>query len=100
MPGVYVTSRSSAVTHPTAQTMSMRGLGGSRSLLLLDGVPINDAFGGWINWSKIPLRNIERVEVVRGAAGSLWGNYAMGGGVNVITRPAGERAAVLRGSYG
>lgn len=100
VPGVFVTTRSSAVTHPTAQVISMRGLGGSRSLVLLDGVPLNDGFGGWINWSKIPSRNIERVEVVRGAGASLWGNYAMGGVVNVITRPADERAVIARGSYG
>ena len=100
VPGVFVTTRSSAVTHPTAQQISMRGLGGSRSLVLLDGVPVNDGFGGWINWSKLPIRNLERVDVVRGAGASLWGNYAMGGVVNVVTRPADERAVIARGSYG
>ena len=100
VPGVFVTTRSSAVTHPTAQAISRRGLGGSRALVLLDGVPVNDGFGGWINWSKLPIRNLERVEVVRGAGASLWGNYAMGGVVNVVTRPADERAVIARGSYG
>ena len=100
VPGVFVTTRSSTVTHPTAQSVSMRGLGGSRALVLVDGVPVNDGFGGWINWSKIPIRNLERVEVVRGAGASLWGNYAMGGVINVVTRAPDERAFSLRGSGG
>jgi len=100
VPGVFVSTTSSTITHPTAQSASMRGLGGSRALVLLDGVPVNDGFGGWINWSKIPIRNIERVEIVRGAGASLWGNYAMGGVINVITRAPDERVFSLRGTGG
>ena len=47
----------------------MRGLGGSgvnRSLVLADGVPLNDAFGGWVYWDKVPQAAIDRIEVVRG----------------------------------
>ena len=72
--------------HPTGNSFSMRGLGGIRGLVMVDGVPINDPFFGYVQWSRVPMENIERVEVVRGASASMWGNYAMGGVVNIITR--------------
>jgi outer membrane cobalamin receptor len=65
---------SSRVANPTTQTMMMRGLGGSgvsRSLVLADGVPLNDAFGGWVYWDKVPHAAIDRIEVVRGGGSDL-----------------------------
>jgi len=79
----------SGAAHPTTQGVSLRGIGASgtsRALVLIDGVPVNDPFGGWIYWSRIPSETIERVEVLRGSGASLWGNYAMGGVVGVQTR--------------
>jgi outer membrane receptor protein involved in Fe transport len=91
--------------HPTNTIVSMRGLSGIRSLVLLDGVPINDPFFGYVQWSEVPLATIDRVEVVRGGGAPLWGNYAMGGVINILTRPI-ERSALVaeaaggsRGSY-
>jgi len=75
---------------PEAQGVTLRGIGpggASRALVLLDGVPINDAFGGWIYWNEIPVDSVERIEIARGGMSSLWGNFALGGVVNVITRP-------------
>ena len=66
--------------------MSLRGIGPSgvsRSLVLLDGVPFNDAFGGWVYWTALPMESAERIEVVNGASSSLYGSYAMGGVLNV-----------------
>ena len=84
---------SSVSTHPTAQGVSLRGIGPSgvsRTLVLLDSVPANDPFGGWVYWSRVPLESIERIEVVNGGGSSLYGNYAMGGVINIITsRPSG-----------
>ncbi|MCS5637328.1 MAG: TonB-dependent receptor [Myxococcota bacterium] len=100
VPGVNLPAGSSLVTHPTSQAASIRGLGRNRALVLLDGVPLNDGFGGWVNWTKIPYRNIERIEVVRGGNSSLYGTYAMGGVINVLTRPAAGRQIELEGSYG
>lgn len=54
--------------HPTNTIVSMRGLSGIRALVLLDGVPINDPFFGYVQWSEVPLQTIDRVEVVRGVA--------------------------------
>jgi len=100
VPGVNLPEGSSLVTHPTSQAASIRGLGRNRALVLLDGVPLNDGFGGWVNWTKIPYRNIERIEVVRGGNSSLYGTYAMGGVINVLTRPASGRQIEMEGSYG
>lgn len=79
----------SGAAHPTTQGVSLRGIGPSgtsRALVLVDGVPLNDAFGGWIYWDSIAGETIDRVEVLRGSGASLWGNYAMGGVINVVTR--------------
>jgi outer membrane cobalamin receptor len=79
---------SSRVANPTTQTVMMRGLGGSgvnRSLVLADGVPLNDAFGGWIYWDKVPQAAIDRVEVVRGGGSDLYGADAVGGVIQILT---------------
>ena len=90
IPGFSLFRRSSSlVTHPTAQGVSLRGIGPSgvsRTLVLLDGIPLNDPFGGWVYWSKVPLEGIERIEVVRGGGSGLYGYYALGGIINIITR--------------
>src|SRR5881296_3658839 len=104
VPGFSLFRRSSSlVTHPTTQGLSLRGIGPSgtsRALVLVDGVPVNDAFGGWVYWDRIPLQSIEQIEVVRGGGSSVWGNYALGGVVHVLTRRPTERALFFDGSYG
>jgi outer membrane cobalamin receptor len=102
VPGIDLLGYSGEAQHPTSDSIGMRGLGGgaqgiSRALVMVDGVPINDAFFGYIQWGRIPLENIERVEVVRGGGSPLWGNYAEGGVINVITREPSARQAVSRG---
>jgi outer membrane receptor protein involved in Fe transport len=94
---------SSLVGHPTTQGVSLRGVGpsgASRALVLVDGVPINDPFGGWVPWSRVPLLSIDQIEVVRGGGSALWGNGALGGVINVITRRPTERSAALEASFG
>ncbi len=63
----------------------VQGLG-SRVLLLVDGIPANQGDRGGINWDIVPLEDVERVEIVKGAGSSLYGSAAFGGVVNVITR--------------
>src|SRR3989475_13294212 len=65
VPGMQPSLLSSRYNHPTAQLFGLHGLGNRRGLVLLDGVPLNDGFGGWINWGRVP-DTIERVEVVPG----------------------------------
>ena len=79
---------SSLSAHPTSQGVSLRGIGPSgvsRTLVLLDGVPFNDPFGGWVYWTRVPLESVDRIEVVDGSTSSLYGNYAMGGVINIVT---------------
>ncbi|MDB6128199.1 MAG: TonB-dependent receptor, partial [Verrucomicrobia bacterium] len=96
----------SLFANPTAQGVSLRGIGpsgASRSLVLLDGVPLNDPFGGWVTWSAVPEGSLSRVEIVRGGGSSAWGNSALGGTVQLFSSPpvAGvSRLDVEAGDYG
>jgi len=104
LPEFSLFRRSSSLSaHPTSQGVSLRGIGPSgvsRSLVLLDGVPFNDAFGGWVYWTALPMESAERVEVVNGASSSLYGSYAMGGVLNVVTRSAERRSFDTKVQYG
>jgi outer membrane cobalamin receptor len=100
VPSVDLPSSASDEIHPTAATISMRGLGGIRALVLLGGVPLNDPFFGTIQWGRVPLEAIDRVEVVRGGGATLWGNYAMGGVINIISRDPAKSTLVVQGSGG
>ncbi len=96
---------SSVVSHPASQSLNMRGLGAStasRTLVLVDGLPLNDPFGGWIHWSSIPLENVQRIEVIKGGSSGVWGNRALGGVINIITempRRTGLTVSAQGGSY-
>ena len=104
VPGFSLFRRTSSIVgHPTTQGVSLRGIGPSgtsRALVLVDGIPVNDAFGGWVYWNRMPMLGIEQIEVVRGGGSSAWGNYAVGGVINVLTQRPTRRAALLEGSYG
>ena len=94
---------SSLSSHPTAQGVSLRGIGPSgvsRTLVLLDGVPFNDPFGGWVYWTRVPLESVERIEMVDGSSSSLYGNYAMGGVINIVTTRPARRTVELKPQYG
>jgi outer membrane receptor protein involved in Fe transport len=104
VPGFSLFRRtSSIVAHPTTQGVSLRGIGPSgtsRALVLLDGVPVNDPFGGWVYWTRVPLLGLEQIEVVRGGGSSVWGNYALGGVIQLISRRPTERGAAAEVGYG
>lgn len=79
----------SRVANPTAQGVSLRGVGASgasRALVLDDGVPLNDPFGGWVYWGRVPRVAVERAEVLRGGASDLYGSSAMGGVIQFVRR--------------
>lgn len=96
VPAFSLFRRSDSLTaNPTAQGVSLRGLGpsgASRSLVLLDGVPLNDPFGGWVLWSKIPRESIAGVEIVRGGGATAWGNAALGGVIQMLTENPAKAA--------
>ena len=90
VPGFSLFRRAGSRTaNPTTQGVSLRGIGASgasRALVLDDGIPLNDAFGGWIYWGRVPRATIDRIEVLRGGASDLYGSAAMGGVVQFIRR--------------
>ncbi len=108
IPGFSLYRRSSSMVtspnlDPEAQGVTLRGIGpsgASRALVLVDGVPLVDGFDGTVNWSKVPKDSIERIEVMRGAGASLWGNYAMAGVINIFTRQPTSNGAAVKATYG
>ncbi|MCU1385727.1 MAG: putative TonB-dependent receptor [Acidobacteria bacterium] len=94
---------SSLSSHPTAQGVSLRGIGPSgvsRTLVLVDGTPFNDPFGGWVYWTRVPLESVDRIEVVDGSSSSLYGNYAMGGVINIVSAHPARRSFDFKPQYG
>jgi outer membrane receptor protein involved in Fe transport len=104
VPGFTLFRRTgSRAANPTTQGVSLRGVGASgasRALVLADGIPLNDPFGGWVYWGRVPRESVERIEVLRGGASALYGSSALGGVVNVITRAPESNALSLSASYG
>ncbi len=90
VPGFSLFRRSSSVAaNPTTQGVSLRALGStgaSRTLVLWDGIPLNDPFGGWIYWTRMSPDEMDRVEISRGASTSLFGDRAIGGAIHVFSR--------------
>ena len=83
VPGFSLFRRSDSRTaNPTSQGVSLRGSGASgasRALVLYDGVPLNDPFGGWVYWDRVPRTEIDSVEVLRGTGSGLYGSGALSG---------------------
>jgi outer membrane receptor protein involved in Fe transport len=78
---------SSWTANPTTEGLSLRGLGStaaSRTLVVIDQVPLNDPFGGWVHWDEIPSMAIDEVKLLRGGAADLYGSSAIGGVVDVV----------------
>jgi outer membrane receptor protein involved in Fe transport len=105
-PGFSLFRRSSSrVANPTTQGVTLRGVSGSgasRTLVLADGIPLNDPMGSWVYWNRIPQAAVDRVEVVRGATGDLYGSDALGGVIQVLTFQPDRtraRATVEGGSF-
>jgi outer membrane receptor for ferrienterochelin and colicins len=82
VPGVNMMSDQVNIRGSTGYS---RGVG-SRVLVLLDGLPYFTGDTGEINWESIPVYDIDRIEVVKGAGSALYGSSALGGVINVITR--------------
>ncbi len=104
VPGFSLFRRSDSRTaNASNQGVSLRGLGGtaaSRALVLEDGLPLVDAFGGWVYWDRVPRASLSNVEVFRGGASNLYGSDALGGVVQFITRQPEHPAVALETSYG
>ena len=72
----------SRIANPTSEGISLRGLGStaaSRTLVLEDGAPLSDPFGGWVHWNETPALLVRSVELVTGGGSDLYGSSALGG---------------------
>lgn len=86
--------QASRAAHPTTQGVSLRGLGpngAGRTLVLLDGVPQNDPFGGWVEWVHLQPAAIEQATIVRGGGAGPWGNSALAGVVQLGSRSLNDQ---------
>jgi len=68
--------------------VSLRGQSGSdqsRTMVLVDGIPVNKSDGGSVNWNFIQPEMVDRIEITKGPASAKYGSSAMGGAINIIT---------------
>ena len=82
----------SAAANPTTQGISLRAIapsGAGRTLVLLDGVPLNDPFGGWVIWSQATPESLESLDVIRGAGSGPYGAGALTGTITLRERGEG-----------
>jgi len=98
-PGVFI--RRTRGLMDTMNRISLRGFPGqSRTLVMLDGMPLNDAYSASYNLSGVALEELNSIEVVKGPFSSLYGGYAMGGAVNLLTKMPKKREFVFKTGYG
>lgn len=93
VPAVSLFRRTSSLAaNPTTQGVSLRAIapsGAGRTLVTLDGVPVNDPFGGWVIWSQIPTESLSGLDIVRGAGAGPYGAGALTGVIQLRERDAG-----------
>lgn len=94
---------SSRASNPTTHGVTLRGLsasGASRGLVLLDGVPLNEGFGGWVTWTRLPSDALDNVHVNRGSGGDTFGSDALGGVIAFTTPSLNRRRLSVTGQFG
>jgi iron complex outermembrane receptor protein len=93
VPAVSLFRRTSSLAaNPTTQGISLRAIapsGAGRTLVTLDGVPLNDPFGGWVIWSQATTESLEGVDVIRGAGAGPYGAGALTGTIQLRERASG-----------
>ncbi len=90
LPGFFLVDKDGRGRDPIISSRGFYGAGEAEYLVVLvDGQPINDLETGLVNWNLVPINNIERVEISRGASSPLYGDAALGGVINLMTRNPG-----------
>lgn len=94
VPAVSLFRRTSSLAaNPTTQGISLRAIapsGAGRTLVTLDGVPLNDPFGGWVIWSQVPTESLSGLDIVRGAGAGPYGAGALTGVIQLRERDSGR----------
>ncbi|KQY88034.1 MULTISPECIES: TonB-dependent receptor [unclassified Brevundimonas] len=93
VPAVSLFRRNSSLAaNPTTQGISLRAIapsGAGRTLVTLDGAPLNDPFGGWVIWSQVPTESLSGLDIVRGSGAGPYGAGALTGVIALRERDAG-----------
>ena len=93
VPAVSLFRRTSSLAaNPTTQGISLRAIapsGAGRTLVTLDGAPLNDPFGGWVIWSQVPTESLSSLDIVRGAGAGPYGAGALTGVIQLRERDSG-----------
>lgn len=102
--GVDVKHPSGVLSTSTSNSVALRGMAGeNRTLVLLDGIPLNDVYNGSVEWNAVSAHDVQRIEIVRGATSAIYGSNAMGGVINIITKKPDKnwksRVGVSTGTY-
>lgn len=105
---VGITVNGSSNNAGSVQTIFTRGASGGRTLVLLDGIPVNDPsfINNDLDLNLFATSSIERIEICRGAQSTLYGSDAIAGVINIITtskdisRPLQINASSILGSFG
>jgi len=92
--GVQLPLSSSGYNFPANPSVSIRDLGlgdnGTRTLVLVDGTPANGGFFGTVYWNRVPVTEVERIEVIRGGSSGTFGGLAQSGLINIVTKKPGD----------
>lgn len=103
-PGLGLFRRASSLTaHPTTQGVTLRALGpngAGRTLVTLDGIPLNDPFGGWVYWSALSADGLASVRVLKGSGAGRWGSGAISGTIELESQPIEETGGTASFRYG
>lgn len=89
--------------NPTAAGVSLRRTGAtatSRTLILRDGIPQNDPFGGWISWARYSPSLLDSVRILPAAQATAWGNQSAAGVIHLRSRQPDDSLHVMQGTYG
>ena len=101
VPAVSLFRRTSSLAaNPTTQGISLRAIapsGAGRTLVTLDGVPLNDPFGGWVLWSQVAPESLDSLDIVRGAGAGPYGAGALTGVIALRERDREGGALDLSG---
>lgn len=104
VPGLSLFRRSTSINaNPTTQGVSLRGIapsGAGRALVLLDGVPVNDPFGGWVIWSALPWEDLSGAQVLRGAGTGIYGAGALTGTIMLTEREGANSISIADAEAG
>lgn len=98
IPGLY-DGRAGGMSD-VANSIQIRGFAEDEILVLYDGMPLNDGYSGNVNWSAIAIDDVAKIEVLHGAASSLYGGRAVGGVINIISKNPDKDSVHVYANYG